>query len=216
MVAVANAFRERIILSLLPFFLVATPNRDEARAAVVAALTSYGARTQHDLTETAQILALGFSTVDSLADSTDRELEINTRLKLRANAVALVRSKKTCAQALSDNRHLSDSPHVEVGEYAETAEPVQAEQVPEDAQPAAPASIFELARDRGHQREDAGVGIPPETTTVPSPVATHPAGALVVRQAAIPRPDEPDQDAMPWAGVMNHTAGNHTGAHATG
>ena len=100
MVAVANAFMDRIVLSLLPFFLVATPDPGEARAAVVGALASYGARTQHDLTETAQILALGFCTVNSLAKSTGSDMSVNKRLRLRGNAVARQRG---CAGPLQKN-----------------------------------------------------------------------------------------------------------------
>ena len=218
MVAVANAFLERIILSLLPFFLVATPDRDEARAAVVGALASYGARTQHDFTETAQILALGFSTVDSLAESTDGGMSINKRLKLRSNAVALVRSKRTCAQALSVNRYVSDSPYPgvaespDVPESVETAEPTQIDRAPDDAQPVAPISIFQLARDRGHATDASAAEATPEITA-PAPAATV---APVSRQAAVLPPDGQGADAMLWAGVMNRAAGNHAGTHASG
>ncbi len=83
---------------------------------------------------------------------------------------------------------------------------------PKDGQPAVPAPIVELARDRGQK---SVVETPPETTA-PSPVATHAAGASVSRQAAIPPSDEPEEDAMPWAGVISHATGDQTGTHATG
>ena len=72
--------------------------------------------------------------------------------------------------------------------------------------------IVELARDRGQK---SVFETPPETTA-PSPVATHAAGASVSRQAAIPPSDEPEEDAMPWAGVISHATGDQTGTHATG
>lgn len=231
MVAVANAFMERIILSLLPFFIAATPDPDEARAAVVGALASYGARTQHDLTETAQILALGFSTVDSLAESTNSAMSVNKRLRLRGNAATLVRSKKTCQQALSNSRYVSDSQYPEAPEYPEIAEPSQPETTqPEPAlansHPATPNSILHRARDRGLQPESPVAETTPEPTapspTAPSPTAPasvsaaplHPAPASV--HTPVPQTDE--QDATLWAGVMSQVAGNHGRAstHATG
>ena len=212
MVAVANAFMERIILSLLPFFIAATQDPDEARAAVVGALASYGARTQHDLTETAQILALGFSTVDSLAESTNSAMPVNKRLRLRGNAATLVRSKKTCQQALSNSRYISDSQYPEAAEYSEiaeqtqpvtaqsvtaqsvtaqpvTAQPVTAQSEPTQpvtarpgAQPAVPDSILHRARDRGLQPESPVAETTPEPTA-PSPTA--PASAAPLQPAPV-------------------------------
>jgi hypothetical protein len=218
MVAVANAFMERIILSLLPFFLVATPDRDEARAAIVGALASYGACTQHDLTETAQILALGFSVVDSLAESTGGGVSITKRLRLRGAAVALIRSKKTCVQALSDNRYISEGLHAEVAvsanvpECANTAEPAQPEHARDDTQPAAPHSIFQLARDRGRQTDDSAAEATPDLTRPASTAVIAPLSC----QAAVPPLDEQEEHAMLWAGVMSKAADKHTGTHATG
>ena len=106
MAALANAFMERIILSLLPFFIATTPDLDRARAAIVNAIRSYGARTQAEINEVAQILALGFCTVDSLAESTGIGMSVNKRLRLRGNATALVRSKKSCQQALADSLYM--------------------------------------------------------------------------------------------------------------
>lgn len=229
MVAVANAFMERIILSLLPFFIAATQDPDEARAAVVGALASYGARTQHDLTETAQILALGFSTVDSLAESTNSAMPVNKRLRLRGNAATLVRSKKTCQQALSNSRYISDSQYPEAAEYSEIAEqtqPVTGQSVTAQpvtarpgAQPAVPDSILHRARDRGLQPESPVAETTPEPTA-PSPTA--PASAAPLQPAPVsvhtPVPQTGEHDATLWAGVISQVAGNHgrAGTHATG
>jgi hypothetical protein len=232
MVAVANAFMERIILSLLPFFRAATPDPDEARAAVVGALASYGARTQHDLTETAQILALGFSTVDSLSDSTDNGMPVEIRLRLRGNAIALVRSKKTCQQALSDGRYIPvgqyavDTEYQPVGECADGAEANEPDHAIADAEPATPNSIFERARERGRAAEGPVTDAAPDpeaaSSDVTAPAATE-AVLPVSHQAALRQMDvqetgEQKKTAIPSAAVISQAGGSRglAGTHASG
>ena len=193
MAALANAFMERIILSLLPFFIATTPDLDRARAAIVNAIRSYGARTQAEINEVAQILALGFCTVDSLAESTGIGMSVNKRLRLRGNATALVRSKKSCQQALADSL------------YMEIVEPARPE--PIDIEPARPEPIdiepeaTALAVATVQAREKMQHPDRPAAASMPDQAAPAP------RPAATP-PTEKQKNAMLWANVMNQVASN--------
>ncbi len=98
-----DPFMEVIVVSLMPFFVATSATLDEARGAILAALASYGARTQAELAEAAQVLALGLATLESLSEATISGTSVTTRLRLRGNANALNRSKKQCQQALTDS-----------------------------------------------------------------------------------------------------------------
>ena len=206
MATVAGTFMERIILSLLPFFIASTADLDEARAAIVDAIASYGARTQGEITEAEQILALGFCTVDSLAEFTDSGMSVNKRLRLRGTASALVRSKKSCQQALADSL------------YMEVAEPAQPDQVRAEARAAALFAAMQRMRDRAQQRENQPAATTPKQAEpaprpdaprpdAPRPDASRPDAPC---PAAAPRTDKQPTDkqrnAMLWASVMNQVA----------
>ena len=183
MAALANAFMERIILSLLPFFIATTPDLDRARAAIVNAIRSYGARTQAEINEVAQILALGFCTVDSLAESTGIGMSVNKRLRLRGNATALVRSKKSCQQALADSL------------YMEIVEPARPEPIDIEPEATALAVATVQAREKmQHPDRPAAASMPDQAAPAPRPAATP--------------PTEKQKNAMLWANVMNQVASN--------
>ena len=94
---------ERIVLSLLPFFINTMTNVEEAGIAIMHALASYGARTEAEMVEAAQVLGLGLAALKSLGELAMEGTSIAMRLRLRGNANALLRSKKHSQQALTDS-----------------------------------------------------------------------------------------------------------------
>lgn len=98
-----DPFMDRIVLSLLPFFVTTAASLQDARTAILSALASYGARTEAELVEAGQVLGLGLAALKSLGKSAVEGTSLATRLRLRGNANALVRSKKHCQQALTDS-----------------------------------------------------------------------------------------------------------------
>jgi hypothetical protein len=196
MTAAADIFMERIIISLLPFFLATTANLSEARAAIVYALGSYGARTQSEISEAAQIIALGFCTVDSLAESTEIGMSVNKRLRLRGSATALVRSKKSCQQALANSIDM---------EVERPAQPSPAQPSPVLHSPVQPDPIRAEA-------EEAALGAAVQRMREKTqPTDRPPAVAIPAQSAPAPRsPAAPltqtQQNAKLWASVMTQVA----------
>jgi hypothetical protein len=183
MITATSAFIQRIAQSLLPFFLATTPNAEEAGIAIVQALNDYGARTESEFTEAAQILALGFCTVDTLAESAAPGLSVNKRLRLRGSAAALVRSKKTCQQALTSSLGT---------EHPDSAQPDSAERDPIETEPQQQAlnTAMQRLKDRlqGHE--------------IPTEPATPHANLSPTAQAQTQK----QKNAMLWAGVMSQVA----------
>ena len=93
-------FLDRIILSLLPYFTPIAPDLREARRVVVATLADYPGRTPSQLLESAQIIAYGFTALDSMGDAI-AESRPPMRLRLRNQANGLNRSKQQCQAALA-------------------------------------------------------------------------------------------------------------------
>jgi hypothetical protein len=201
MTAAADIFMERIIISLLPFFLATTANLSEARAAIVYALGSYGARTQSEISEAAQIIALGFCTVDSLAESTEIGMSVNKRLRLRGSATALVRSKKSCQQALANSIDME----VERPAQPSPAQPSPVQHSPVQHSPVQPEPIRAEA-------EEAALGAAVQRMREKTqPTDRPPAVAIPAQSAPAPRsPAAPltqtQQNAKLWASVMTQVA----------
>jgi hypothetical protein len=96
-----GAFLESIIAFLLPYFTIAPIDTNDARAEVIETLASYGARTRPEMLQAAQIIALGMSTLDALAESQTGDLSPSMRLRCRARADASNRSMLQTEKALS-------------------------------------------------------------------------------------------------------------------
>jgi hypothetical protein len=98
-----NAFMERIILSLLPYFAATLSDGQDVRDTIICALSGYAARTRAEILEAAQILAYSFTALDSLAEAASEDVSLPMRLRLRGQTNALNRSKKQCQTALADS-----------------------------------------------------------------------------------------------------------------
>jgi hypothetical protein len=97
-----NAFLERLIRFLMPFFLTITPDLDAARAEILETLASYGAQTRAEMLNAVQVIAFGFSALDVLAEAKATEMSPAMRLRFRGCANNLNRAcqqnEKTLAQ----------------------------------------------------------------------------------------------------------------------
>ena len=98
-----DGFLERIVFSLLPYFAATLPDLQDARHAIVGALTGYAARTRAEILEAAQIVAYSFTALDSLGEAAKQDVSLPMRLRLRGQAIALNRSKKQCQTSLADS-----------------------------------------------------------------------------------------------------------------
>ena len=127
---------------------------------------------------------------------------------------------------------MADSEYAEVAEYpdiserVEAAGPIEPDQAPADARPAASNSIFQRVRERGQQPDgriaeatlEPWIASPDET----APAATASDASLpplpLTHQAAVQQTDEQAEDAMEWAAFMSQSAGTrvHAGTHAPG
>ena len=101
-----SPFMERMISFLLPYFLGMTPDFSEARAEVLETIAAYGTRTRAEMLQAVQIIALGFTTLEILAEAhVATDMSPNMRLRFRGCANSLNRSgqqnEKTLAKRLA-------------------------------------------------------------------------------------------------------------------
>jgi hypothetical protein len=100
---------ERLVLWLLPYFLPVAPDLAIARGEILETLASYGARTRAELLSAAQIIAFGFSALDTLAEAKTAEMSLSMRLRYKGCANNLNRSGQKTEQILA-KRQASDVP----------------------------------------------------------------------------------------------------------
>jgi hypothetical protein len=114
-----NSFLETIIAFLMPYFIGASRDKQEARSEILDTLTSYETRTRAEMLQAAHIIAFGMTTLDVLAEAKTAEMSQSMRLRYRGCANNLNRSTLQTEKAL-DQRLGDELPPAP----AEMAEPV--------------------------------------------------------------------------------------------
>jgi hypothetical protein len=114
-----NSFLETIIAFLLPYFIAASRDKQEARSEILDTLASYETRTRAEMLQAAHIIALGMTTLDVLAEAKTAEMSQWMRLRYRSCANSLNRSTLRTEKAL-DQRLGDEIPAAP----AEMAEPI--------------------------------------------------------------------------------------------
>jgi hypothetical protein len=104
-----SAFLESIIAFLLPSVMTAAKDVRDARNEIIETLGSYGTRTRSEMLQAAQIIALGMTTLDVLAEAKTAEMSQSMRLRYRSCANGLNRSTLRTEKAL-DERLAYDPP----------------------------------------------------------------------------------------------------------
>ena len=87
-----SLFRERMILSLLPYFLPLAANFEEARAEALETLAAYGVRTRAEVINAVRIIAFSFASLDLLGEAQSDDMPPAMRLRYSAHANSLSRS----------------------------------------------------------------------------------------------------------------------------
>jgi hypothetical protein len=95
-----NSFLETIIAFLLPYFIAASRDKQEARSEILDTLASYETRTRAEMLQAAHIIALGMTTLDVLSEAKTAEMSQSMRLRYRSCANSLNRSTLRTEQAL--------------------------------------------------------------------------------------------------------------------
>jgi hypothetical protein len=105
-----GAFLETIIAYLLPYFLEAAKNPQEARQEILATLAAYETNNRAELLLAAQIIALGLSTLDALADAKSPDTPPAMRIRHRGNANSLNRSAIQTEKTLDRRQAIAPAP----------------------------------------------------------------------------------------------------------
>ena len=100
-----NSFLETIIAFLMPYFIAASRDKQEARSEILDTLAAYETRTRAEMLQAAHIIAFGLTTLDVLAEAKNAEMSQSMRLRYRGCANTLNRSGQKNEQAL--NRRLA-------------------------------------------------------------------------------------------------------------
>jgi hypothetical protein len=95
-----NFFLESIITFLLPYFSIHAADLRGARSEILDTLTSYATRTRAEMLQAAQIIALGMTTLDVLAEAKTAEMSQSMRIRYRSCANGLNRSTLNTEKAL--------------------------------------------------------------------------------------------------------------------
>jgi hypothetical protein len=114
-----NSFLETIIAFLLPYFIAASRDKQEARSEILDTLAAYETRTRAEMLQAAHIIAFGLTTLDVLAEAKTAEMSQSMRLRYRNCANSLNRSILQTEKAL-DQRLGDEIPAAP----AEMAEPI--------------------------------------------------------------------------------------------
>src|SRR3984957_13869494 len=93
------AFLETIIACLMPYF-AGEATTQEARSEIIDTLASYATRTRAEMLQAAQIIALGMTTLDVLAEAKTAEMSQSMRIRYRGCANGLNRSTLNTEKAL--------------------------------------------------------------------------------------------------------------------
>ena len=104
-----NHFLESIIAFLMPYFSIHTQDIRGARSEIIDTIASYATRTRAEMLQAAQIIALGMTTLDVLAEAKTAEMSQSMRIRYRGCANGLNRSTLNTEKAL-DRRLDCDLP----------------------------------------------------------------------------------------------------------
>ena len=99
-----GAFLETIIAHLLPHFLPAAKNPQEARQEILATLNAYETTSRSELLLAAQVIALGMTTLDALAEAKATDTPPALRIRHRSTANSLNRSATQTERTLDRRR----------------------------------------------------------------------------------------------------------------
>jgi hypothetical protein len=219
-----------IVTLLAPMFMGADV-RDPSlgRLAAMETIASYGARTQVELMQIAQIIGFSLAAMDNLALAMADDVPLAMKLRLRGGATALNRAAQQNCRMLEKIRRLNPTLEPSIGERGGMSE---AEARPgalvgeergfaadENAGTATEGDpvkdLFVRAREAGNGVENAGQ--PPDARPVPIEAATAPAarggtGALTPPPRQFGSVDSPalsgeQQRKRMWARAMEAVAG---------
>jgi hypothetical protein len=95
-----NFFLESIITFLMPYFSIHAADVRGARSEIIDTLASYATRTRAEMLQAAQIIALGMTTLDVLAEAKTAEMSQSMRIRYRSCANGLNRSTLNTEKAL--------------------------------------------------------------------------------------------------------------------
>ncbi len=95
-----NHFVESIIAFLMPYFSIHAADVRGARSEIIDTLASYATRTRAEMLQAAQIIALGMTTLDVLAEAKTAEMSQSMRIRYRGCANGLNRSALNTEKAL--------------------------------------------------------------------------------------------------------------------
>src|SRR5271165_6949752 len=95
-----NSFLETIIALLMPYFMAASRDKQEARSEILDTLTAYETRTRAEMLQAAHIISFGLTTLDVLAEAKTAEMSQSMRLRYRSCANSLNRSTLQTEKAL--------------------------------------------------------------------------------------------------------------------
>jgi hypothetical protein len=95
-----NSFLETIIAFLMPYFIGASRDKQEARSEILDTLAAYETRTRAEMLQAAHIIAFGMTTLDVLAEAKTAEMSQSMRLRYRSCANSLNRSTLQTEKAL--------------------------------------------------------------------------------------------------------------------
>jgi hypothetical protein len=119
-----NSFLETIIAFLMPYFIAASRDNQEARSEILDTLAAYETRTRAEMLMAAHIVALGMTTLDVLAEAKTAEMSQSMRLRYRGCANSLNRSTLRTEEAL-DQRLGDEIPATAPAEMAEPIDDMQ-------------------------------------------------------------------------------------------
>ncbi len=115
-----NSFLETIIAFLMPYFIAASRDKQEARSEILDTLAAYETRTRAEMLQAAHIIAFGLTTLDVLAEAKTAEMSQSMRLRYRSCANSLNRSTLKTEEAL--DQRLGDQ--IPAAAPAEMPEPI--------------------------------------------------------------------------------------------
>src|SRR6201985_492354 len=117
-----NSFLESIIAFLMPYFIAASRDKNEARSEIIDTLAAYDTRTRAEMMHAAHIIALGMTTLDVLAEAKTAEMSQSMRLRYRSCGNGLNRAMLRTEEAL--DQRLGDEIPAPNPALAETEEPI--------------------------------------------------------------------------------------------
>src|ERR1700684_570087 len=97
-----NSFLETIIAFLLPYFIAASRDKQEARSEILDTLAAYETRTRAEMLQAAHIIAFGLTALDVLAEAKTAEMSQSMRLRYRSCAKGFKRTTLRTEKGLDE------------------------------------------------------------------------------------------------------------------